>query len=156
MLARWSFSLVSPLSMRKSRRAWKLPWKEGSSVLSSLFPLRGELFWPQKMTILIIDLIFSRLSLIWRCTNWFSCWSIGTVALVMLAMKLAMETTEKLCVSHFPAEWFCNRTTAVVQNVNGVFSNLSSRSPFFPHSKPKQTQGKQKAPSKYFKYASHW
>ena len=52
-----SFKFASSLSIRKLSRAWKFPWRLVSSVLSSLFPLRGTLFWPQKITVLI-DWIF--------------------------------------------------------------------------------------------------
>ena len=80
--------------------------------------------------------------------------AIGTARLPITSLKFGMATRNygfQTCRMH---EWLCNREMAVVQNVSGDRNSLSSPEPFFPHSIPKQTQGKQKAQSTYFEYAS--
>lgn len=62
--------------------------------------------------------------------------------------------TENLWISDFPLEWLSNFPLAIVQNVSGEWNSLSSLAPFLPHSIPKQTQGKQNAPSKYLEWTS--
>ena len=60
------------------------------------------------------------------------------------------------CISHFPLPWLVKRELADVQSVSvsGDLYNFSSLSVFLPHWTPKETHGKQNAPSRYLEYAN--
>ena len=60
------------------------------------------------------------------------------------------------CISHFPLPCLVKRELTDVQSVSvsGDLYNFSSLSVFLPHWTPKETHGKQNAPSRYLEYAN--
>ena len=148
-VSRCCCSVWSPLSTRNSSNAWKLPVRAALVGSSSLRPLSGMLFFPQKIIVLKRDFRISRFLAICCWTMLFNCWSIGTAPLCIILLKSFIAVIEKLWISQFPSECLVKREAAEVQFVRGDFNNLSNLLAFRPHWTPKQTQAKQNAPSKY-------
>ena len=151
---RCSCSVWSPLSIRNSSKAWKLPWRLEFPGSSSRRPLRATLFFPQKINDLKRDFRISRFLAICYCIKLFNCSLTGTTCILITLMKLSIAITEKLCLSHFPLHCFSKRVTAEVHSVIGDLNNLSNLFEFRPHSTPNHTHGRQNAPSRYLEYTS--